>query len=249
MAEIIAFSSPKGGSGATFVCAGVFCTLEKMKKNVLAVDLRGENGTLDFALSLQDCSVFDISDVISGRCTADDAVCMFNDSENASFIRAANSDFSVDIGALSEFLTTCDNDFVLLDVSGSDIVEIAPLCTRVITVTDNTEICARMCERAVSDLENDKSRVVINKIIPEYIENGIFSTVDDIVDLVGVAPIGLIPWFAKASAYLQSGIGKVLADKKMCAVFDNISRRLLGESVPAVDFDIYYDCFKVKRRR
>ena len=39
MSEIIAFSSPKGGCGATFVCAGVWLSLARKGVSVFASDL------------------------------------------------------------------------------------------------------------------------------------------------------------------------------------------------------------------
>ena len=247
MSEIIAFSSPKGGCGATFVCAGVWLSLARKGVSVFASDLCAERSALDFAVGFQDSSVLDISDVLGGFCNADDAMCLLPGFKNAAFVRGSLSSDIADFEKLGEFLSTVESDFILLDIPYNLIDAAVPFCTKLVLVTDCTKLSARMCERAAS-LSTAGCSVVINKIIPSYIENGIFPTVDEIVDAIGTPPVGLIPWSPSAVACFQSGIEAVFADRTLENIFDNISSRLEGRSVPAADFDMYYDCFKIKRR-
>ena len=85
MPEIITFMSPKGGSGATFVCAGVWATLCEKSYKVLAFDACFEKGALDYALGFKSDYVYTMTDVADGNCSLKDAMVSFG---SGSFLRA-----------------------------------------------------------------------------------------------------------------------------------------------------------------
>jgi len=88
MSQFIAFVSPKGGSGATFACAGLWYSFAQKGKKVLAVDLCGKRASLDFALGFQNDSVYDVSDVVNGKCSLNEALCVSKVNPDACFLRA-----------------------------------------------------------------------------------------------------------------------------------------------------------------
>lgn len=246
MPEIIAFVSPKGGCGATAVCAGVWHSLAKTGKNILAVDCCCGKCTLDFALGMQNDSVYDAFDVASGSCSLDDAVCSLG--ENAFFLRG--SEEITDIGEFKDFIEKSSYDFVLLDIPpyGLDISDLhGKLWDKLVVITDCSQISAKLCGKFTEGLDTQSIYAVINKIIPSYIKDGIFPTADEILDDMGIYPLGLIPWSLDIVAASARGFSPDMPQSSATQAFDNISRRILGESVPAIDFDKVKIDFKNKK--
>jgi len=248
MSQFIAFVSPKGGSGATFACAGLWYSFAQKGKKVLAVDLCGKRASLDFALGFQNDSVYDVSDVVNGKCSLNEALCVSKVNPDACFLRAGADEF--DVSALKSLLLSSSFEYILFDVANDEsILEILSCADINIIITDCNEVSVRMCDEYASRLEWDKSYVIINKIIPSYIENSIMPTVDEIVDGVGIRPIGLLPWHPNGVALFGKTLSDVFSDKNLARAFENISVRIQGDNAPAIDFNIYYDCFKIKKGR
>lgn len=248
MSQIIAFVSPKGGSGATFACAGLWYSFAQKGKKVLAVDLCGKRASLDFALGFQNDSVYDVSDVVKGECSLEDALCSYEANPDACFLRAGTDEF--DVSNLKSLLSDTTFEYILLDVANDErSFEMLFGADINIIVTDCNEVSVRMCDEYASRLEWDKSYIIINKIIPSYIENKIMPTVDEIIDGVGIRPIGLLPWHPKGMALFGNSLDDVFSDKNLAKAFENISLRLQGDNAPAIDFNTYYECFKIKKGR
>ena len=74
MGEIIAVVSGKGGTGKTTFTSCIGFALASMGKKVLCLDCDITLRNLDLALGLSDSALMDFSDVMSGRCTLEDAV-------------------------------------------------------------------------------------------------------------------------------------------------------------------------------
>lgn len=86
--RVIIVTSLKGGVGKTTITANLAMTLAKLGHSVAAVDCDLESRCLDMVLGLENSSLYNISDVLSGRCTADDALLQDPRCENLSFIAA-----------------------------------------------------------------------------------------------------------------------------------------------------------------
>lgn len=236
MPEIIAVTSPKGGCGATSVCAGIWHFMADMGIKVLSADLCSGRCTLDFALGMQNDSVYDISDVISGICSLDDAVCRCG--ENAFFLRG--SEEPLDINGMRSIFSGFDCDYIILDVPPSerylDMLHDENI-DKLIAVTDCSQISAKICGKYIGCHDTDKINVIVNKIIPSYIEQGIFPYVDEILDDIGVYPLGLLPWSFGMIAATSSGINAASKDAALAESFKNTVHRICGERVAAMDFD------------
>lgn len=248
MPEFMVFVSPKGGSGATFTCAGIWNAFAKKGVKVLAVDLSGKRCALDFALGFQNYSVYNVSDVLDASCTLKEAMCQSTDYDNAFFLRGS-ADKDVDAEKLVKLFSKTDFEYVLIDAQCNENAgDILAFADKIIVVTDCTDVSVKICDAFSAELNWDKSYTVINKIIPAYIENKLMPNLDEIIDGIGLRPIGLIPWNPDA-LLLYSGKEEKISNKNLAIVFDNIATRITGGSVPAIDFKNYYECFKTKKRR
>ena len=74
MGKIIAVVSGKGGTGKTTFTANIGFALASMGKRVLCLDCDITLRNLDLALGLSDSALMDFSDVLSARCTLEEAV-------------------------------------------------------------------------------------------------------------------------------------------------------------------------------
>lgn len=238
MPEIIAFVSPKGGCGASTLCAHMWNNLAQMGKKVLAADLCFSKCTLDFVLGMQNDSVFDIADAACGRCSIEDAVCVSQDNADAHFLRGSEEKFEIE--NFRQEILKSDYDFVLLDIPSNDFETEkynGTLWNKMIVVTDCTQISVKLCGKFLENTDTKNVYAVINKIIPAYIQSGILLNVDEILDSIGIYPIGLIPWSFDIIAKSASGISVIDADKLTEQALENTARRILGEHVPALDFN------------
>ena len=73
MSTIIAIASGKGGVGKTLVTASLAIALQRRGHSVLAVDADMGLRNLDLMFGMQDDVLYDIGDVIKGRCRAGEA--------------------------------------------------------------------------------------------------------------------------------------------------------------------------------
>ncbi len=88
MTRVIIVTSLKGGVGKTTVTANLAMTLARKGHSVAAIDCDLESRCLDMVLGLENDSLYNISDVLSGRCSTDDALIKDSRCEDLCFIAA-----------------------------------------------------------------------------------------------------------------------------------------------------------------
>ena len=96
MSKITMIASGKGGVGKSTVCAMLGTALAKSGKRVLIVELDMGLRCLDIMLGVSNRAVYDLSDVITGRCTPRDAVVCCDSCENL-YVTVAPNDPSFDL--------------------------------------------------------------------------------------------------------------------------------------------------------
>ena len=248
MPKIITFLSPKGGGGATFCTAGVWNSLLSRDFKVLACDLCFEKCGLDVALGLKNDYVYTLSDAVVQRCTLDEALCTRG---LGSFVRSDYEKDFFDTQGAFELLKNSDFDYILCDVADSDesfVNEVLSYTDTLVFVTEPGSLSVQMCERSASVYGFENTLVLVNKIIPTYIEKQIHLTIDEILDSIGYPLIGLVPWNPETEIIMKQGITQGIEDKNLSEAFSNISLRLMGQKVPAIDINKVYDCFKLGRK-
>ncbi len=96
MTHCILITSLKGGVGKTTVCANLAMALARKGHTVIAVDCDTESRCLDMILGLESSALYDISDVLSGRCGLEDAVVCDDRCERLSFLASPSAFFGRD---------------------------------------------------------------------------------------------------------------------------------------------------------
>ncbi len=227
--EFICFTSSKGGVGTSQMLVQTAIAMSKAGYSCLAVDMHFKRRTLDIYVNCEDSFVFDINDVCEGSCSFEDALKKVND--NLFFLPCSQTSEVGDIQkALDLIYQNCACfDFVLLDMpyTQSNYDEF----TKTIVVTNCDAASVRCAEKLCYDLQNRKKYLIINKIDAELIQSGLHMNVDDICDLCGTEPIGFVPY---DYAYFNKNTNA--SQNKCFSAFENISQRLSGSYVCAIDF-------------
>ncbi len=247
-AQVVTVTSGKGGVGKTTAVANLAVALASNGSKVVCID--GDIGlrNLDVILGLENRIVYDIVDVIEGRCRLKQAMIKDKKIPNLFLIPAAqtrdkNAVSASDMNRLAKDLRS-ECDFVLID-SPAGIERgfknaIAP-ADRVLVVTNPEVSAVRDADRVIGILEaEDKGpgSLIINRLNPALVKKQDMLSADDVLDLLAVELIGIVP--EDEGVLIGSNRGTpVSADPKSKAgqAFRNIARRLKGEDVPFLDLD------------
>lgn len=249
--KMICVTSPKGGDGATFVAANLAYALSRGCGSCLAADLNIGRRTLDLTFGAADNTVFNLNDIMSGTCDPSEAI-VNTEWTGLDFVtssQTAEADESFCADALGRLAQMTSYDYIVADIPREFEKNALPLCDMMILVSSPSQASVRCLAKMCGGADAfNKTYVVINKIIPELIESGVWDNADDICDNCGVMPLGLIP-FEPEAEIAQSRGAPAAADTtlKISRAAANIARRISGEQVCSVDFNYrspYYKVFK-----
>ena len=105
MNKVIIVTSLKGGVGKTTLTANLAMSLAESGKSVIAIDCDLESRCLDMILGLENDSLYNLADILSGRCELDDAITRDERCDNLSFIAAPSIGFDRNSDEYSECFT------------------------------------------------------------------------------------------------------------------------------------------------
>lgn len=246
MGKIVLVASGKGGTGKTSVAANLGAALAKSGKLTVLVDMDIGLRNLDILLGLESGIVYDICDVTDGVCALDDALIKYGETENLYFLSSPQTKALAQLDAeifepvwerLKERFDYCIID-APAGIDGGFLYSLNRADT-VLIVTIPEISSLRDADRVISVVEDagkNDIRLIINRIQPRLIESGVMMNVDDCADMLGIGVIGLIP-----EDYIPMSLNKKLAvfDERSRAgvAVTNISKRLMGENVPVMNFD------------
>ena len=246
-AQVVTISSGKGGVGKTTAVANLAVALAAEGDKVVCID--GDIGlrNLDVVMGLENRIVYDIVDVIEGRCKLRQAMIRDKHLPELYLIPAAQTRDKNAVSP-SDMKRICDElrlsaDFILID-SPAGIERgfrnaIAP-ADRVLVITNPEVSAVRDADRVIGILEAEEKHspaLVINRLNPDLVKQHDMLSAEDVLDLLGIQLIGIVP--EDEAVIVGSNRGTpVSQDPKSHAgqAFRNIARRLKGQEVPFMDF-------------
>lgn len=236
MSKITMVASGKGGVGKSTVCAMLGTALARSGKKVLIVELDMGLRCLDIILGISNRTVYDLSDVISGRCTPKDAVVRCDACENL-YVTVSPNDpsFDFDNQQFSDFLKKLYGvfDYVFIDTPagmGRQMEAAAALCDSALIVATPDPVCVRDGSKTadkLSQLGVKDMRLIINRVNTQDPKGNSICNFDEIIDAVCVQLIGVVPDDRDAALALSQG-ETVSAKTVFSAAFDNIAKRFSG---------------------
>ncbi len=246
-ATIITITSGKGGVGKTTTTANIAAALALAGQRVIAVD--GDIGlrNLDLVLGLENRVVYDLIDVVEGRCALTQALVRDQRAPALWLLPAAQTRDKQDV-TTDQMVRICNTlrqyaDFILIDspagIEHGFQNSIAP-ADRVLIVTTSDVSALRDADKVIYLLERDWRKppgLVINRYNPTLANKGEMRSIDDVLDILAIDLLGVVP--EESSIILASDRGTPAAynPKQYAArAYENIAQRILGNNVPLLKF-------------
>jgi septum site-determining protein MinD len=241
--QVITVTSGKGGVGKTTVTANIGVALAMLGKRVVCLDADIGLRNLDVVMGLENRIVYDVVDVVEGRCKLRQALIKDKRFPELCLLPAAQTRDKSAVRP-EDLIRVCDqlrldHDFVLID-SAAGIEEgfrtaMAP-ADQVLIVTNPEVSAVRDADRVIGLLEaaeKQPAKLVVNRLKPDVVSRGDMLDTSDVLEILAVELIGIIP--EDESVLISTNRGRPVAmDVKSQAglAFRNVARRLLGEDVP-----------------
>jgi septum site-determining protein MinD len=247
-ALVITVTSGKGGVGKTTAVANIGVALAASGKKVVCID--GDIGlrNLDVLLGLENRIVYDLVDVVEGRCKLRQAMIRDKHYQELFLIPAAQTRDKTAVSP-SDMTRLCDelrpdHDFILIDSSAG--IErgfryaIAP-ADRVLVVTNPEVSAVRDADRVIGILEAEEKNgpaLLINRLNQAMVKQHDMLSAEDVLDLLGIQLIGIVPEDENVIVGSNRGTPVALDGKSRAGqAFRNIAKRLQGLDVPFMDLD------------
>ncbi len=248
VAKVVTVTSGKGGVGKTTTAANLAVALATDGAKVVCIDADIGLRNLDVILGLENRIVYDIVDVIEGRCRLRQAMIRDKRMPELYLIPAAQTRDKTAVSP-SDMIRLCDElrsecDWIIVD-SPAGIERgfrnaVAP-ADMVIVVTNPEVSAVRDADRIIGLIEAEEkgpARLIINRLKPEMVKRGDMLATEDVLELLAVDLLGIVP---EDEAVLMGGNrgAPVAMDNRSMAgqAFRNIARRLQGYDVPFINLD------------
>jgi septum site-determining protein MinD len=241
--RVITVTSGKGGVGKTTFSANVSAALAELGKKAVAVDTDVGLRNLDIVMGLENRIVFDLIDVVEGRCRLQKAIIRDKRIATLHMLPAAQTrdKSAVSPDAMEKICAELRSqfDFTIIDspagIEGGFQNAIAGADEVVIVTTPHVS-AIRDADRVIGLLEaaeKHQIHLVINRLQAEMVRRGDMLDIPDIMDILAVELLGTIP--EDESIVVTSNRGELAtlqATSPAGLEYKNIARRLLGEEVP-----------------
>ncbi|HLE50758.1 MAG TPA: septum site-determining protein MinD [Anaerolineales bacterium] len=247
-AKVVTVTSGKGGVGKTTATANLASALAAENFKVVCIDADIGLRNLDVVLGLENRIVYDLVDVVEGRCRLRQAMIRDKRLPELYLIPAAQTRDKSAVSP-SDMVRLCDElrpdcDWVLID-SPAGIERgfrnaIAP--ADIVIVITNPEVSAvRDADRIIGLIEAEEkgpARLIINRLKPAMVKREEMLSPDDVLELLAVELIGIVPEDENVTLSINRGLPIVLDGKSRAGLaFRNIAARLRGEQVPFLDLN------------
>lgn len=203
MGRSIVITSGKGGVGKTTATVNIGAALAQSGKNVLLMDADLGLRNLDLMLGVENRIVYDVVDVLEGRCRVRQAIVKNKSNERLALLPASqtkNKD-AIKSGQMQKLINELKSnyDFILIDcpagiekgfsnaVEGAD--EAIIVCTPEIASVRDADRVAGL----LAGSEVDKVRLLVNRVKNELVRKHEMMSVTDVEEIMGITAIGAVP--------------------------------------------------------
>jgi septum site-determining protein MinD len=249
-ARVITVTSGKGGVGKTTATANLAVSLAHLNKRVVCVDADIGLRNLDVVMGLENRIVYDLVDVVEGRCKLRQAMVKDKRAPDLYLLPAAQTRDKTavspqDMVALTKQLRD-DYDFVVIDspagIEWGFRNALAP-ADEVIVITNPEVSAVRDADRIIGLVEAEERHIpvslLINRVKPDMVRKGDMLSVNDVIEVLSIRLLGVVPEDEQILISSNRGAPLTLDDHKTPAgsAFHNIARRLNGEDVPLMELE------------
>jgi len=246
MSEVFVITSGKGGVGKTTTTANLGTGLASHGKKVVLIDADIGLRNLDVVMGLENRIVFDLVDVVEGNCRLKQALIRDKNFPSLSLLPTAQTKDKTAVNP-EQMRKLCEQlkdeyDYVLIDcpagieqgfknaIAGAD---------KAIVVTTPEVSAIRDADRIIGMLEASElppPLMILNRIKPAMVKAGDMMTLEDVSEILAIDVLGIVPDDESIIISTNRGEPSVLDDKSLAGqAFRDITRRILGETVPLMD--------------
>jgi septum site-determining protein MinD len=241
--KTIVVTSGKGGVGKTTTVANLGTTLAKKKYRVVMIDTDIGLRNLDVVMGLENRIVYNLVDIIEGKCRKEQAMIRDRKLTNLFMIPAAQTreKNSITPEQMKELCCNLADEFeyVLIDCPAG--IEqgfknaIAGAETALVVTTPEVS-AIRDADRVIGLLEAaliKQISLIINRLNAKMVKRGDMMSTQDIISLLNVPLLGVVPESDEVVVSTNRGV-PLVHDKssKAGAAFRNMAARLNGEGIP-----------------
>lgn len=247
-AKVITITSGKGGVGKTTVTANIAAALAMTGKRVVAIDSDIGLRNLDVVMGLENRIVYDLVDVVEGRCRLNQAMIRDKRFPELYLIPAAQTRDKNAVSP-SDMVLVCDQlrqdaDYIVID-SPAGIERgfrnaIAP-ADQVLVVTNPEVSAVRDADRIIGLIEAEEKgpgQLIINRLKPSMVAKGDMLSVADVLDILAIDLLGVVPEDEAILVSSNRGLPVAMSPTNSASAsqaFRNIAQRLEGKEVPIMD--------------
>lgn len=262
MGEVITFTSGKGGVGKTTTTANVGVGLSLSDKKVILIDTDIGLRNLDVVMGLENRILYNLVDVLTGRCRVKQAVIRDRRYRNLSVIPSAcvREQGAATVDAMKRLVAELREsyDYILIDSpagidSGFDLAVCAAdkavvVTTPQVAAVHDADCVLRLLKKEQKE-RGAEPYLLINMFQKQLVREGNMLRVEDICELLDAELLGVV--LEDERILIAQNHGESMAEQKGVSVgcYRNICRRIMGEDVPIPNYLDDGPLFKLFWRR
>jgi septum site-determining protein MinD len=247
--RVIVVTSGKGGVGKTTTTANVGMGLAQLGHKVILVDTDIGLRNLDILMGLENRIVYNVIDVMEGRCKLHQALVKDKRFPNLCLLAAAQTRDKSALNA-EEMATLADQlaqeaDFVLLDCPAGieqGFQTATSVAQEAIVVVTPEMSSVRDADRVIGLLEAKENiqgfRLILNRIRSHMVRTNDMMDVNDVLEILSIKLLGVVPEDEGIIVTTNRGEPIVSQKESMAGqAYRNIAKRVAGEEVPFMSLD------------
>ncbi len=248
MSKVIVVTSGKGGVGKTTTTANIGTALAMAGYKVVLLDADIGLRNLDLIMGLENRVVYDLVNVIEGKCRLKQALIKDKRQKELYMLPAAQTR-DKDAVSGEQMKELCDElrkefDYIFVDcpagieqgfknaIAGAD---------EAIVVTTPEVSAVRDADRIIGLLEANEIRepkLVVNRVRVDMVKQGNMMNVEDIVELLAINLLGVVPDDEDIIITSNKGEPAAMNEKSRTGMaYKNIALRLQGQEVPLMQLE------------
>ena len=248
ISKVITVTSGKGGVGKTTSTANLGTALAKDGMKTLVIDTDIGLRNLDVVTGLENRVVYDVVDIIEGRCKPKQAMIKSRTLDNLFLIPAAQTrdKDSITPEQMKQLVLELkkDFDFILIDCPAgikSGFKNAIAGADEAIIVTTPEVSAVRDADRIVGLLaanEMYEPKLILNRVRMDMMQRGDMMSIEDVLDILNIDLLGVVP--DDESIIISTNKGESVLDMSKSTAsqaYFNIAKRMQGEDIPFMNLN------------